>query len=136
MLSYIRGDYLDIKKYHEEIENEKFDNEFSRYKELVEKEIRDNNNCVIISCSIDIMQNYLKYTKKGLLLKNELDKIGNVDYRMWFTMPFGPSYDFLLNNYSKIDGITYEKLDVPIEIKKFLFSYDEVVNVEMLKINY
>lgn len=136
MLSYTRGDNLDIKKYHKEIEDEKFDNEFNLYEELIKKEIQDGHNYVIISCSVQITNNYLKYTSKGSLLKKELDKIGNVDYRMWFTMPFGPSYDFLVNNYSKIDGTTYEKLGVPIEIKKFLFSYDEVVTVEMLKINY
>jgi len=136
VLSYIRGDYLDIKEYHKEIKNEKFDREFDSYEKLIKSEIRDNNDYVIISCSIDITDPGFKFSKKGMLLKEQLDKLGKVDYMKSLRMPFGPDYDFLLNNYSKIDGITYKKLDVPIEIKKFLFSYDEVVNVEMLKINY
>lgn len=48
MLSYIRGDNLDIKEYNKEIKNEKFGRDFDSYEKLIKSEIRDNNDYVII----------------------------------------------------------------------------------------
>ncbi|AUV59815.1 hypothetical protein HOS79_gp055 [Lactobacillus phage Nyseid] len=129
---------LNVSEYKRKIDLEEKDENLKKYEEFMRGEIKRGYDYVLLSCDKDIGIG-LTYERSSPLAKrfeDKINEIGYVDCHKLLSFPILPSDEYLVNNYSLIDGILYVEKDIIIKYKKLFFDHDITVHTKLLKINY
>lgn len=130
---------LNVSEYKRKVDLENKDEELCKYEEFIKNEIRHGHNYILLSedKNIGIGLTYHKSSRLAKMFEDKINKIGNVDCHKTFSNPLRlPSNEYLINNYSLIDGVSYVEKDVIIKYKRLFFDCDMTVHAKLLKINY
>lgn len=129
---------LNVSEYKRKVDLKNEDENLNKYEEFMRGEIRRGYDYILLSCDKDIGIG-LTYDKSSPLAKrfeDKINEIGDVDCHKLLSFPILPSDEYLINNYSLIDGVSYVEKDVTIKYKKLFFYKDITIHAKLLEINY
>jgi len=130
---------LNVSEYKRKVDLKNKDENLNKYEEFIKNEIRHGYDYILLSedKNIGIGLTYHKSSPLAKIFENKINEIGNVDCHKTLSNPLRlPSDEYLIENYSLIDGISYAEKDVTIKYKKLFFYKDITVHTKLLKINY
>lgn len=130
---------LNVSEYKRKVDLENKDENLNKYEEFIKNEIRHGYDYILLSQDKDIGigLTYHKSSPLAKMFENKINKIGNVDCHKLLSNPLRlPSNEYLINNYSLIDGVSYVEKDFVIQYKKLFFNHNIIVHTKLLKINY